>query len=1013
MLDEREPGLRKEIKASLTDWTVWSTLASSICLWMALWLGFWALVPLLWGWSPLVIQSNSMAPSVRAGDVVIVSDYEVPADQLLAPGTVVAFDGDGEGGLVLHRIYSVGDGFYRTKGDANYVADSTPLPVSEIRGVARILVPWAGLPFHWVQRGDWWLASVAIASLLVAWWGQSIPARTTGGGLVGTDDQQESPIAGRRKVQFLGVVIIAGVATALVATGVARAALGDQTDNVSDEYATGAWQIAATAKFSCRNTSLFEGWCWGENANGQIGDGTTTDRLIPTAVLSPLDEAATSPEGGAEYGCVVKTDATLLCWGRNDKGQLGNGTTTNSSVPVAVVGVGGTGTLSSIVQVVAGGAQSCALDAAGNVYCWGQNDRGQLGNGTTTGSSTPVQVVGVGGVGTLGGVARLAAGSTHVCAVRTDTTVVCWGANGNGQLGNGTTTDSAVPVVVVGSGGIGTLSGAVTVGAGEVHTCASKSDGTVFCWGRNDKGQLGNDTTTDSSSPVQVVGVGGSGTLTDVSDVTAGNRFTCSVSTDTTVVCWGENNEGQLGNGTTTNSSSPVQVLGVGGTGSLAGVIAVAGGELHACAKRSDGTMVCWGRNDRGQLGNGTTTDSEWPVVVLGVGGTGTLTGVDAVGVGAKFSCAVTTGNRMYCWGENAQGQLGNATTASASSPKSVLGSRQDPLPEVLTVAAGLKHSCMSLMDLTVYCWGRNDKGQLGDGTTADRATLGSVVATTGSGHLTGIRQVVAGDEHTCALRAGTTVVCWGRNDKGQLGNNAATGDTPIPQQVSGVGGTGFLTGIAWLSAGAKHTCAASLAGNVLCWGLNASGQLGDNTTTDRAVPVQVVGVGGIGVLGSMRQVGVGSNHSCAVSTAAQVYCWGSNSSGQLGDLTTLSRSTPLLVLGVGGVGTLSNIRWVDGGSEHSCATSLADTVFCWGRNDRGQVGDGTVVSPRTTPRQVVSPSGSGVLTPVSAVAAGSEHSCAFRRDATSGYCWGRNDKGQLGIGGGADSSIPVATSGP
>jgi alpha-tubulin suppressor-like RCC1 family protein len=317
------------------------------------------------------------------------------------------------------------------------------------------------------------------------------------------------------------------------------------------------------------------------------------------------------------------------------------------------------------------------------------------------------------------------------------------------------------------------------------------------------------------------------------------------------------------------------------------------------------------------------------------------------------------------------------------------------------------------LSDLTVSCWGRNDRGQVGDGTTDDSTVFTSVVGVGGSGALTGVRQVVAGGEHSCALLSDTSVVCWGRNDKGQLGNNGATGDVAVPQQVVGVGGSGTLSGVTWLAAGAKHTCAVNVSGGIWCWGLNDKGQLGDATTADRSAPVAVAGVGAMGTLTSIRQLGLGAAHSCAVSAASAAYCWGSNDSGQLGDATASDRTSPVPVSGPGGSGTLADLRWIDGGSEHTCATTLAGTVYCWGRNDQGQVGDGTTAGPRLSPTQVVSTSGSGTLSSISAAAAGSEHSCAYRRDDDTSYCWGRNDQGQLGDGTTVDSPVPVATNGP
>ncbi|MDH3731255.1 MAG: signal peptidase I, partial [Acidimicrobiia bacterium] len=1106
--------VNKKVRSSST-WSTLTTLISGVYVWMVIWLTLWSLLPTLLGWQALVVRSDSMAPTVQAGDVVLVVPYVDDAgdDEWLALGSVVAFQSEVGDRTILHRIHSIQDDAYRTKGDANYVADSDPLPPQEVQAVARVLVPWIGLPFHWASNGQWALTFLAVASLLVAWWGQSGPTATprprrAGFPLRGSPGRHAAdggrlPPRERLKVAGLGAIVVVTLAGAAFGVGLADANLVATTDNVLNDFDADAWQIAASAKFTCRNTSDFEGWCWGENADGQLGNGTTINQSSPTGIIDFIAGAASSPVAGVAHTCVIEDDNTVLCWGENGSGQVGDNTTTDRLVPVTVVGVsgtgaladiitlgsgssanhscavsssneiwcwgengegqlgdgtdsdssrptsvvtgmtnaashpsgsvkstcvlsdsatafcwgengdgqlgdgttndrfrpaqvtgvGGTGTLSDLTFVATanGGSSACAIDDSGSVFCWGRNDQGQLGDGSTTARTSPVAAAGVGGAGTLETGLGLGLGKEHSCAVEVAGTVLCWGRNNKGQLGDATTTDSLTAVQVVGVGGTGTLAGISQVVAGEAHSCGLDGSGAVFCWGLNDKGQLGDTTTTDATSPVAVSGVGGIGTLTGVTHLSAGLKHTCAVRTDTSVVCWGLNNEGQLGNGTTTDATSPVVVSGVGGTGTLSGAVTVGAGESHTCANITDGTMVCWGRNDKGQLGNATTTDSETPVQVVDVDGTGTLTGIAHIGVGAKHTCAVTTTQNMYCWGHNDQGQLGNSTTSSSSDPGPVLGSPENPLKPVLTVAAGLKHSCMSLMDLTVYCWGRNDKGQVGDGTTTNTPILSPVVDPSGSGPLTGVRQVVAGGEHSCALRSDATVLCWGLNDKGQLGN-ATTTNSFIPVQVAGVGGTGTLTGVTWLSAGAKHTCAVRTDTSVICWGHNDKGQLGDGTTTDATSPGVVIGMGGVGTLASVRQVGLGSAHSCAVSQSDQVHCWGHNNSGQLGDLTTLNRSTPVAVIGVGGVGMLTNVRWVDGGLEHTCVATLADTALCWGRNDKGQVGDATTVSPRLSPRQVVAPSGTGTLSPVAAVAAGSEHSCAFRRDSTTGYCWGRND---------------------
>ena len=480
--------------------TRWSPLVAyvlcAIYLWTLACLTVWVTVPgLVLRWEPVLITSDSMAPLVRSGDFVLLG--EAPAD--LEVGTVVTFRLDER--LITHRVNAVnGDGTYVTKGDANPLPDTTPLLPGQIAGAPRLLVSTVGLPLLWLQQGRW----IAFAIWLMVTLGAAFHLVTAPRRPPPPEVVRPGVDAGRSGRVDLGRVAAAMLAAWLVVAGAvpSSAALTTTTDNGPDSFTASEWELFVSLvgglEHSCGVNDEGVVWCWGRNDKGQLGDGSTVDHEVPVGV-SGLSTVVSLGDG-SKHSCAVLGDGSVRCWGLNNQGQLGNGTTIDSPVPVTVTG------LSAGVAVSGGVEHSCAVRSDGTVRCWGRNDKGQLGNGTTSDSWVPVQVVGVGGVGVLGSVVEIDAGLKHNCVRSSDGTVRCWGLNNAGQLGDNTTTDSSRPVQVKGVGASGVLSGIVTIGTGANHGCAAHQTHTVYCWGLNNEGQLGNDTTTNSPTPTPTLG---------------------------------------------------------------------------------------------------------------------------------------------------------------------------------------------------------------------------------------------------------------------------------------------------------------------------------------------------------------------------------------------------------------------------------------------------------------------------------------------------------------------------
>ncbi|CAJ59994.1 MULTISPECIES: RCC1-like domain-containing protein [Frankia] len=377
---------------------------------------------------------------------------------------------------------------------------------------------------------------------------------------------------------------------------------------------------------------------------GRLGTGAVALAAAGIVALPAAATAAPARGTPSRQHLAVAGSGTEWSWGYNGLGQLGNGTITNSAVPVRVSGLTG---LTDVVGVAAGRYAAYAVRRDGTAWSWGYNAYGQLGNGRITNSTVPVRVSG------LTRVVALAGGAVNGYALRQDGTVWAWGYNNYGQLGNGTITNSRVPVRVLG------LSRVVAIAGGGTTAYAVRQDGTVWAWGDNDEGQLGNGTTANSPFPVRVTG------LSAVIAIAGGQETGYALRRDGTVWAWGANDEGQLGNGTTVSSTVPVAIR------NLTGVTAIAASSEgnSGYALRGDGTAWAWGLNNTGQLGNGTDDTSLVPVQVSGSTG---LVGVTAISAGSFSGYALRRDGTVWAWGSNFFGQLGNGTTTPAFSLRPV-----------------------------------------------------------------------------------------------------------------------------------------------------------------------------------------------------------------------------------------------------------------------------------------------------------------------------------------------------
>jgi hypothetical protein len=389
------------------------------------------------------------------------------------------------------------------------------------------------------------------------------------------------------------------------------------------------------------------------------------------------------------------------------------------------------------------------------------------------------------------------------------------------------------------------LGGLVQVQAGYNLSCGRTGAGQVRCWGDNNDGELGNGNTDPHDLAVPVRAVSGPGPLTGVTQIAVGDDHACALLTNKQVRCWGDNDYGELGNGDSpTDRSRPVPVRNASGTANLQNVRAISAESDGACALLTTDQVRCWGEDDYGQLGNGGgSADSDLPVVVRNVADTGPLTNVRSIEMGYDNNCALLNNGQGRCWGYNAEGELGNDAGDDSDVPVAVRAvSGPGNLTGITQIAIGGYQGCARLANGQARCWGQNDDGELGVGHLDDRDRPVVVKNASGTGPLQNVRAITGGYNHVCALITNGQARCWGIDDEGQTGDGGplAGPDHKLPRPVVNVSGAGNLTGIVQLHANQNHTCALLNTGQARCWGTGDSGQLGDGTDQDRARPVKV-----------------------------------------------------------------------------------------------------------------------------------------------------------------------------
>ena len=692
-------------------------------------------------------------------------------------------------------------------------------------------------------------------------------------------------------------------------------------------------KVATFLNQSCALVSNQSVQCWGRAADGSdaspapltvsgihkasdlaAGCALSEDGLVrcwegldgsPRAVPNLIGAKAIAG-AATHHMCALMEGGAVRCWGRNDAGQLGSGNYLDTSEPVAVIESDGT-ELKGAISVKVGLYHTCATIEDGTARCWGWNGLGQLGAVESEFSSRAAKVKLDEAGSDLGGVQELALGYGHTCALLNDKSVKCWGSNEVGQLGQ--------PSELVGTGypqvvPLETGFGAIAIDAGYGHTCAANESGKVHCWGWNVYGQVGSATAGRfSATPVEIAG------LSDVKALSLGEAHTGALQKNGVAKCWGNNSLGQFGNGVEAVNRgyqlTPSTVV------ELDTVQSVASGYLFSCALLDDSTAKCWGNNEFNQLGNDAATSTQRFPSLIETNSGAPFASISQLALGYSHACVLSQVGTVHCWGDNEMGQLGNGSTVASASPKQINALSTG----VRSIAAGHAHNCAINSGGSVLCWGYNAFGQLGTGTNANKTTPNSAISQeflpTNS-----VSSLALGRAHSCALLTDKTVKCWGNNDYGQLGDAQAEASL-TPVAVNGI------ANVQQLVSGHAHLCALLLDGSVTCWGSNLLGESG--VAIDASAPI--VAPTQVELSGKATALASGYQHTCALLADKTVRCWGNNAFGQLGDGQLNDSGTPVAVSG------LSGVRSISTGHSHTCASLDDGTVKCWGSDLYGQTG--------------------------------------------------------------------------
>ena len=693
--------------------------------------------------------------------------------------------------------------------------------------------------------------------------------------------------------------------------------------------------VSTSYGHACGISSDGELYCWGSERDGKIGNGNNSSNNIYTPQRISISNTWERVELGKNHSCGINS-GELYCWGKDDYGQVGNGGGSTVDVNVAEkIGSSNTWSALSLSEF-----HTCGIDN-GELYCWGADFYGQVGNGS--GSTSNIEAPQK--IGSSNSWSDITVGEAFSCGIDAGE-LYCWGSDSSGEVGNGSGSTSNIESPQK----IGSSNTWSSVGAGNSHACGI-NNGELYCWGSDSIGQIGN----GSVSTAKVEAPQRIGNSNKWSAVAGGELHTCGINNNE-LYCWGYNEHGQVGNGSLIDFEIPQKI-----SNSSSWILIEAGGYQSCAIKNND--LYCWGKNNNGQLANSNYKAIEIPLRI------GTSNNWEVISSSQYHNCA-TNGGKAFCWGSGYSESLGNGSISNIRSIPQLINNSN----KWSAVSAGYNHSC-GINSGALYCWGDDVFGQVGNGS----ASTVDIDSPQQVGVSYEWSQISMGYYYSCGIKSGE-LYCWGGDNYGQVGNGSgSTSNIESPQKI------GVFINWSHISTGRYHTCGIN-SGELYCWGRDDFGQVGNGSgsTSNIESPQK------IGSSNTWSEVSIGLFHTCGINDG-ELYCWGRDAYGEVGNGSGSTSNIEIPQK----IGSSNNWSHISVGSYHSCGINDGE-LYCWGSDSNGQLGNGSL---STT--DIESPQKIGSSNNWKYISAGTSHTCGLQESKL--FCFGSNSYGQSGFNGKTD----------